>query len=89
MLSPSFSPSLHSGKMPAAQGMYIQYGDNENMKLSEWMIVAGACMAIFSLTIPHLHGLRVWSGIACACTIMFAVIVIGIAAWDGMPALHS
>ena len=67
----------------ALKGMHDLYNDNQNIKLADWMIVAGACNGIFALAIPNLHGLRIWSGIACACTIIFVVIVVGIAAYDG------
>ncbi|KAK9807181.1 hypothetical protein WJX73_004815 [Symbiochloris irregularis] len=67
----------------AFKGMHDLYNDNQNIKLADWMIVTGACNGIFALCIPHLHGLRLWSGIACGCTIVFVVIVVGISAYDG------
>lgn len=33
--------------------------------------------------IPHLHNLRLWSMIACACAIAFVSIVLGISIHDG------
>ena len=47
--------------------------------------MVGACNGIFALAVPHLHNLRVWSAIACACTVVFVIIVIGISAYDGAP----
>lgn len=35
------------------------------------------------MQIPHLHNLRLWSAIACACTIAFVAIVLGISIHDG------
>ena len=35
--------------------------------------------------IPHLHNLRLWSAIACACTIAFFTIVLGVSIHDGAP----
>ena len=66
------------------KGMHDLYNSNQNIKLADWMIVAGAFNGILSLGIPQLHSLRLWSGVACTCTIIFVVIVVGIAAHDGM-----
>lgn len=65
------------------QGVHDLWNSNQNIKLADWMIVVGVCNGIFSLSIPHLHNLRIWSALACACTIVFVVIVIGCAAYDG------
>lgn len=73
----------------ALKGMHDLYNQNQNIKLADWMIVAGACNGIFALAIPHLHGLRLWSGIACACTIIFVIIVVGISAWDGKSVMEQ
>ena len=35
------------------------------------------------MQIPHLHNLRLWSAVACACTIAFVAIVLGISIHDG------
>ena len=67
--------------------MHDLYNDNQNIKLADWMIVTGALNGIFGLAVPALHNLRVWSGIACACTVMFFAIVIGVAAHDGESSL--
>ena len=67
----------------ALKGCHDLYNDNQNIKLADWMIVTGVINGIFSLAVPMLHGLRLWSGIACACTIVFVAIVIGVAAYDG------
>lgn len=35
------------------------------------------------MQIPHLHNLRLWSAVACACTIAFVAIVLGVSIHDG------
>lgn len=67
----------------ALKGVHDLFTDNQNIKLADWMIVTGACAWLFTMLIPHLHNLRLWSAIACACTIAFVAIVLGISIHDG------
>lgn len=68
----------------ALKGIHDLYKlEDQNIKLSEWMIVTGAIAWLFTMLIPHLHNLRLWSIIACACTVVFVAIVLGISIHDG------
>ena len=62
------------------------YNDSTSIKLTEWITISAAVMALFTFTIPHLHHLRVWSAIALGLIFVFTFIAVGIAIKDGAQA---
>ena len=63
--------------------MHDQYNDSLSIKLTEWIAISAAVMALFTFTMPHLHHLRMWSAIAVALIFVFTFIAVGIAIKDG------
>ena len=66
------------------QLVHDQYTTNENIKLSEWIAISGAVCALFTFVIPHLHHLRIYSGISVVLIFIFSIIAIAISAHDGL-----
>lgn len=69
--------------MSPRQAVHDQYSDSLSIKLTEWITISAAVMALFTFTMPHLHHLRVWSAIAVALIFVFTFIAVGIAIKDG------
>lgn len=63
--------------------MHDLYSDSLSIKLTEWIAISAAVMALFTFTMPHLHHLRVWSAIALGLIFVFTFIAVGIAIKDG------
>jgi amino acid permease len=70
----------------ALKGVYILYDDSDDVKLPEWIIIAGCYLIIQAILIPDLHYLRYMAIIAGGCSIIFCFITIGISSSDGARA---
>ena len=71
--------SLHTGR-PCVCGD----GRNEKLDVAGFQRLSMSCLHV-CVQIPHLHNLRLWSAIACACTVVFFFIVLGVSIHDGAP----
>ena len=58
---------------------------NQNIKLTEWIAISTAVMALFTFAVPHLHHLRLFSGFAMGLIFVFVGIAVAISIHDGEP----
>lgn len=76
----------HALNVPLAlQAVHDQYSTSTGIKLTEWIAISTAVMALFTFVMPHLHHLRLFSGIAVALIFVFVGIAVGISIKDGAP----
>lgn len=64
------------------QGVFELY-DEKYFSLAEWIVVAGAVIGLFAVSVPNLHLLRVWSSLSCLLVLIFSIITIAISCHDG------
>ena len=64
--------------------MHDRYNMNQNIKLSEWSAISGFLCALFTFCIPHLHHLRIYSGISVVLIFIFSIIALAISIHDGL-----
>jgi hypothetical protein len=69
--------------MCAPQLVHDRYNMNQNIKLSEWSAISGFLCALFTFCIPHLHHLRIYSGISVVLIFIFVIISLAISIHDG------
>jgi len=62
--------------------VHDRYNMNQNIKLSEWSAISGFICALFTFCVPHLHHLRVYSGISVVLIFMFSIIALAISIHD-------
>ena len=67
---------------PPAQLVHDRYNTNQNIKLSEWSAISGFICALFTFCVPHLHHLRVYSGISVVLIFIFSIIALAISIHD-------
>ncbi len=65
-----------------AQLVHDRYNMNQNIKLSEWSAISGFICALFTFCVPHLHHLRVYSGISVVLIFIFSIIALAISIHD-------
>jgi hypothetical protein len=63
--------------------VHDRYNMNQNIKLSEWSAISGFLCALFTFCIPHLHHLRIYSGISVVLIFIFVIISLAISIHDG------
>ncbi|DBA99266.1 TPA: Proline transporter [Trebouxia sp. C0006] len=64
------------------KGVFELY-DEKYFSLAEWIVVAGAVIGLFAVSVPNLHLLRVWSSLSCLLVLIFSIITIAISCHDG------
>lgn len=70
------------------KGVFTLY-DEKYFSLAEWIVVAGAAVGLFAVSVPNLHLLRLWSSLSCVLVLVFVAIPVGIAFHDGRHASPS
>lgn len=65
------------------QAVHDMYSDSTTIKLTGWIAISTAVMALFTFVMPHLHHLRFFSGVAMALIFVYVGITIGISIKDG------
>ena len=65
------------------QGVFELYDPEKYFSLAEWIVVAGAIIGLFAVSVPNLHLLRVWSSLSCLLVLIFSIITIAISCHDG------
>ena len=64
------------------KGVFTLY-EEKYFSLAEWIVVAGAAVGLFAVSVPNLHLLRLWSSLSCVLVLVFVAIPVGIAFHDG------
>ena len=65
-----------------SQLVHDRYNMNQNIKLSEWSAISGFICALFTFCVPHLHHLRIYSGISVILIFIFSIIALAISIHD-------
>ena len=65
------------------QGVFELYDPEKYFSLAEWIVVAGAIIGLFAVSVPNLHLLRIWSSLSCLLVLVFSIITIAISCHDG------
>ena len=76
-----FSSSTHT-VIRTPQLVHDRYNENQNIKLSEWSAISGFICALFTFCVPHLHHLRIYSGISVVLIFIFSIIALAISIHD-------
>lgn len=64
------------------QGTFELYS-SKYFSLAEWIVVAGAAIGAFAVSVPNLHYLRLYSTISCILVLIFTIITIAVSCHDG------